>query len=371
MRESGFAGQCHPQFNGVVYHGMSIGNHSGGGSDHDVCNVYYGRDFPVTSGINSGEAITHASDSFVGDVYQFSAGAVPFEMAVGGDLNDHDHSDDTSGDAGLDGPRIGTLGDDLELESRLTFVGADGSNVEVLIIDIADEGDAVGPGGCFLPLSPLKPGIDYTLIKADDDPGDFSFADYTCVCFTRGTMIRMANGLEQPIEDIVEGDLVLTRDNGAQPVRWIGARTVPAFGHLAPVVIAKDALGNHGDLIVSQQHRLLLADWRAEVMLGSREVLVRSRDLTNGDTIYRREGGVVEYFHILFDTHEIVYAEGIPSESLHINANTLDSMAEESRAEIIELFPKIESEPQVSAVASRMSLRSYEASALLKQVGFR
>jgi len=105
-------------------------------------------------------------------------------------------------------------------------------------------------------------------------------------------------------------------------------------------------------------------------MLGSHEVLVKAKDLINGDTIYRREGGVVEYFHILFDSHEIIYAEGIPSESLHINAATLDGLAADSRAEIIELFPEIASHPQVSAVASRMSLRSYEASALLKQVGF-
>ena len=74
------------------------------------------------------------------------------------------------------------------------------------------------------------------------------------------------------------------------------------------------------------------------------------KDLVNGDTIYIRQGGVVEYFHILFDSHEIIFAEGIPSESLHINQSTLDSLGEESRAEIIELFPELTTNPQVSAV---------------------
>ena len=360
---------------------MSDEHHSVGFSDHNVCDVYQSEDFAVMMGVNAGEGITNASASSVGDVYRFSHDAQASDLVVREDGQDHDHDhthndpsafeDNVSGQSVGSGSEIGVLGDGLELESRLTFMGSDGSQVEVLIINNTDEGAADASGEYFLPLSPLKSGMDYTLIKADEDPGSFSYSDYNCVCFSRGTMIRLANGREVPIEDIEPGDLVLTRDNGAQPVRWIGSRTVPAYGHLAPIVITADALGNKADLIVSPQHRMLLADWRAEVMLGCREVLVKARDLVNGDTIFRRQGGVVEYFHILFDTHEIIYAEGIPSESLHINETTLDSLAEESRAEIIELFPQIEHEPQVSAVASRMSLRSYEASALLKQVGFR
>ncbi|NOX41265.1 MAG: Hint domain-containing protein [Alphaproteobacteria bacterium] len=346
---------------------MSDGFHSDGildrSGDHQICDAYLRSDFIVTSGLNLGDNLGDAGQSSVGDSYLFSPDAASHDLAVG-PSNDPSEAE------------LGTLGDGFQLESRLTFFGSDGSKVDVLTLsgpdaDESDDDIDHATPGYFLPVSPLKPGVEYTLIKADDDPGDFSFSDYTCVCFTRGTMIRMSDGTERAIELIGEGDSILTRDNGAQAVRWIGSRTTPAYGHLAPIVITKDALGNHADLIVSQQHRILLADWRAEVMMGSHEVLVKARDLTNGDTIYRREGGVVEYFHILFDTHEIIYAEGIPSESLHINATTLDSMAEESRAEIIELFPNIQSQPQVSAVASRMSLRSYEASALLKQVGFR
>ncbi len=369
-------GLCHPQYAMMVVHGMSGGSHSGGFSDHEICNVFCGSDFVVTSGVNAGDGVTNASDSFVGDIYVFSASPTPYDLVVhdsgsGSGNSAGEFEDNVNGQSVGSGSEIGKLGDGLELESRLTFMGSDGSTVEVLIINNTDIGPTDWSGEYFLPLDPLKPGVEYTLIKADIDPGSFRYSDYGCVCFARGTMIRMASGGEKPIETIVEGDIVLTRDNGAQKVRWIGGRTVTAYGHLAPVVISKDALGNHDDLIVSQQHRMLLSDWRAEVMLGSQEVLVKARDLINGDTIYRRQGGVVEYFHILFDTHEIIYAEGIPSESLHINRTTLDSLADESRAEIIELFPEIVTEPQVSAVASRMSLRSYEASALLKQVGFR
>ena len=349
---------------------------NGGPTDHQVCNVYASADFRVTSGVNQGDGITNASNSSVGDTYVFASGATAHDLLVqdAGDGSGNSalsFEDNVGGQTVAPGSEIGGVGDGLELESRLTFMGSDGSKVEVLIINNTDEGSTDWSGEYFLPLSPLKPGIEYTLIDANVDPGSFSYSDYTCVCFTRGTAIRMADGTERMIEDIQEGDRVLTKDNGAQAVRWIGGRTAPAYGHLAPIVISQNALGNHDDLIVSPQHRMLLSDWRAEVMLGSHEVLVKAKDLINGETIYRREGGVVEYFHILFDSHEIVFAEGIPSESLHINKTTLDSLADESRAEIIELFPELSTQPQVSAVASRMSLRSYEASALLKQVGFR
>ncbi len=340
-------------------------HHAGGDDDLQICNVYGREALVVQTGVNAGETVAGAGDSFPGDTYVFSSDAQAGDLLVPekGDAGTHDQTHDLGPDSEAG---IGVLGRDVNLDSRLTFMGEDGRTVEVLML--AGEGDQPG---WFLPLTPLVPDMEYTLIKADEDPGSFSYSDYTCVCFARGTLIRMADGSEKPVETLVEGDMVQTRDNGPQPVRWVGGRVAPAHGHLAPIVITSGALGNHSDLIVSPQHRLLIADWRAEVMLGSHEVLVKARDLVNDDTIYRREGGVVEYFHILFDNHEIIYSEGIPSESLHINRTTLDSLAEESRAEIIELFPEIEERPQVSAVASRMSLKSYEAVALLRQVGFR
>jgi len=345
-------------------------------SDLEICNVFTGSDFMVTSGLNAGDEITNAGNSSAGDVYVFSGSATPLDMVVNDDGAGNQNSADPFQDSVPDqsdgsGTQIGTLGQGLELDSRLTFVGTDGSPVDVLIVNNTDVGSYDWSGEYFLPMSPLTPGMDYTLVKADMDPGEFHYSDYKCVCFARGTMIRMADGSEKRIEYLGEGDLVETQDNGAQAVRWVGGRTARAYGHLAPVVISKGALGNHSDLIVSQQHRMLLSDWRAEVMLGSHEVLVKAKDLVNSDAIFIRQGGVVEYFHILFDTHEIIFAEGIATESLHINQSTLDSLAYESRAEIIELFPELETRPQISAVASRMSLKSYEAAALLKQVGYR
>jgi len=326
-------------------------------SERQICSLYQSGDFMVVSGINAGEPVAGAGESALGDIYMFSPGATPRELPLA--------------ELGFGGGESGRSGSGLVPESRLTFVGGDGATVEVLIIDDARARAAGTPALHLLPIAPLVPGVEYTLVRAEAEPGRFSYGEYAGLCLARGTMIRMADGRARAVEALEEGDLVLTRDSGPQPVRWAGGRTVRAHGHLAPVVITKGALNNTDDLIVSQQHRMLLSDWRAEVMLGSHEVLVRARDLVNGETIHLRPGGMVEYFHILLDSHEIIYAEDIPSESLHMDSASLAGMEAGNRAEIVELFPEIESCEQVPAVSSRMSLKSCQAEALLKQVGFR
>ncbi|MEM9061765.1 MAG: Hint domain-containing protein [Pseudomonadota bacterium] len=182
-------------------------------------------------------------------------------------------------------------------------------------------------------------------------------------CFTRGTMIMTPNG-EVAIEDLSEGDLVMTRDRGAQQVRWIGSQTVAAEGKLAPVMIREGALGNDRDLLVSPLHRMLIEDWRAELMFGETEVLAAAKHLINGDTIHVQEGGDVEYFHMLFDSHEIVTANGAASESFHPGEQGIGWMAEEVREEIFEIFPQLRVEIEGYGPAARTSLKAYEVRAL-------
>lgn len=43
--------------------------------------------------------------------------------------------------------------------------------------------------------------------------------EVTVICFAAGTMIRTARG-ERPVEKLRVGDLVVTRDNGLQPLAW-------------------------------------------------------------------------------------------------------------------------------------------------------
>lgn len=103
------------------------------------------------------------------------------------------------------------------------------------------------------------------------------------VCFARGTRIRTMNG-ETPIEELRIGDLVMTQDNGLQPIRWIASRTVPGHSAMAPVRFEPGAIGNRRPLVLSPQHRVLIADWKAELFFGEPEVLTAAVHLVNGTT---------------------------------------------------------------------------------------
>ena len=134
-------------------------------------------------------------------------------------------------------------------------------------------------------------------------------------CFTPGTLILTPDG-EARVEDLRAGDLVLTRDRGAQPVRWVGAETVAGTGPTAPVLIRAGTFGNRRDLLVSPQHRMLVRGWRAELFAGQPEVMVAAVHLVNGRTVARAPRAEVTYVHFMCDRHEIVFAEGAETESL-------------------------------------------------------
>ncbi|MEM7271228.1 MAG: Hint domain-containing protein, partial [Pseudomonadota bacterium] len=115
-------------------------------------------------------------------------------------------------------------------------------------------------------------------------------------------------------------------------------------------------------LKVSQQHRMLLSDWRAEIMFGEAEVLAPAKHLINNDRIYIAEQDEVTYHHILFDAHEIVYANGAASESFHPGDAALNALDKAARDEVLVLFPELAEAPPPMA---RTVLKSYETAALV------
>ncbi|MEL6168913.1 MAG: Hint domain-containing protein [Pseudomonadota bacterium] len=194
---------------------------------------------------------------------------------------------------------------------------------------------------------------------------DTAFVTLTTIpCFTAGTRLSTPDG-PCPVERLRPGDLVLTRDDGPQPVRWIGQRRVRARGDLAPIRIHAGALGGHGRLLVSPQHRVMVQGYRAALLFGEDEVLVAAKDLLDGRSIERVEGGWVEYVHVLFDRHQIVVSEGLETESFLPGSQTSALFDEDIIAEICAIFPELD--PKTGAgysPAARRTLRSYEAGLL-------
>jgi hypothetical protein len=162
-------------------------------------------------------------------------------------------------------------------------------------------------------------------------------------CFTEGTRIAVPGG-EVPVETLTPGDLVETLDHGPQPLRWIGRAKVRGVGALAPVRFATGALGNVRPLYLSPQHRVLQRGWRADLHFGSPEVLAAALHLVNGHDATRAPCRDVVYFHLLFDRHEILCAEGAAVESLLPSAEAIErdpALAAEIRA----VFPELMARP--------------------------
>jgi Ca2+-binding RTX toxin-like protein len=218
---------------------------------------------------------------------------------------------------------------------------------------------------------PSRESGNFTYTNADGDlvTVNFSEIENVIVCFTRGTMIVTDKG-EKAIEDLVSGDKVLTKDNGLQELRWIGSRTVPAKDSFAPIMIKAGAMANDRDLLVSPQHRMVVEGWKSELLFGEREVLAAAKHLVNGDTIFAQEGGMVEYFHMLFDTHEIVFANGAASESFHPGEVGISALTNDAREEIFALFPELRENSDAYGPAARTSLKAHEAKVLAKNPDF-
>ncbi len=211
-------------------------------------------------------------------------------------------------------------------------------------------------------------------VNAVDSAGDILENDTgfvivsTIPCFVAGTMILTPDG-EVPVERLVPGDLVMTHDDGPQPLRWVGQRTVDASGDLAPILIRASTFGDHRTLMVSPQHRVLVRDSLAAILFGEDEVLVAARDLINDQSVRRVEGGTVDYVHLLFDRHQVIWSEGLATESFLPGPQTTNLFEQAVVAEIAAIFPGLD--PTTGAgysPAARRTLRRFEAEVLFAQV---
>ena len=195
-----------------------------------------------------------------------------------------------------------------------------------------------------------------------DDGTILNFSEIeNIICFTPRTRIATPNGLVA-IEDLSVGDMVVTRDHGLQPIRWIEGRTVPAVDRFAPVRIRKNVLaGQDRDLIVSPQHRVLFQGYRAELLFGESEVLVSAKHLVDGMDVTQDEADMVTYVHMLFDQHEVIYAEGAATESFHPGDIGFSAVSDQAREELFAIFPELRSDPRCYGNTARRCLKSHEA----------
>lgn len=207
----------------------------------------------------------------------------------------------------------------------------------------------------FTSEQPIDPTVTYNVSydvpplfgTSPDSVPEVSFSNL--ICFTNGTLIETDRG-SVAVDDLVVGERVVTLDHGCQPIRWIGRRKLSQSElreapELLPIRIRANCLARGvpaNDICVSPQHRMLVRSDIAERMFGTGEVLVAAKHLLKlrGVAVARGKREV-EYFHILFDHHEIIFANGAPAESLYVGPVSMRSLDPSARTEILKLFPEL------------------------------
>jgi len=333
---------------------------------HHSAQVFRAADLIVAAGVNLGDGLDAWDEACPGDVYRLGADSAPLGLVLAreGGATGAREGDGAHRMPVAPGSPIGRPGETVLLRRRFSLMTAEGDGVELLGLE-HEAGDGTVMA-YLLPLSPLAPGTGYTLLRIEENPEPARLSDLVCVSLGRGTRITLPDGRQRPIEDLVPGDPVLTRDHGPQPVRWIGRATLRAQGAFAPVVIPAGALGNAGDLIVSQHHRIFLYQRHRHPLLPTAEVLVQAKHLADGTRIFVRAGGFTDYFSLVFDRHEIVYAEGIPTESLLVNEATLAHLPEALAEEVRARFPGLNQNQHFGTEAGRQLLDALGRDRLLE-----
>ena len=211
-----------------------------------------------------------------------------------------------------------------------------------------------------------------TYFDQNGDPtGTLTFTNIENVipCFTPGTLIATPTG-ERRVEDLAVGDRVITRDNGIQEIRWVGHREMTgaeleAAPQFKPVLIRQGALGKglpERDMLVSPQHRVLMSGEKTALYFDESEVLVAAKHLTDMEGIDVVDVSATTYIHVMFEQHEVILSDGAWTESFQPGDMTLGAMGDAQRAEIIALFPELETAEGVEAyTAARRSLKKHEA----------
>lgn len=194
--------------------------------------------------------------------------------------------------------------------------------------------------------------------------------DYETICFAQDSQIATVSG-ERSVQTLSEGDRVITRDNGLQEIAWIGHKTLDsaaltAAPHLQPILIKAGSLGHNQperDLMVSPNHRMLIANDANALLFDERETLVAAKHLVGKPGVERAAVSSVSYYHILFENHEVVLGNGAWSESFQPGDYSVTTLTEEQRKEIFTLFPELEIEGALKEfAAARRSLDKKEAS---------
>ncbi|MGI3186312.1 Hint domain-containing protein [Nioella aestuarii] len=292
-------------------------------------------------------------------------------------FDDNDNNQRLDGAQSIDGATYSD-GTRIEGEYRIVVMDSDGNTYDIVAVNIVNSSPAyatieglafVGPPQGWPPV-----GEPLTVVQTAEGPGSsgqpvIDVSDLVVPCFTPGTRIDTPDG-PVAVEALEVGDMVLTMDRGEQPIRWIGSvnltpNQLALSPSLRPILLRAKAFGPNQpdrDMLLSPQHRVLLSGAQVTLLFGEPEMLIAARDLVNDSTITSAppQDGVT-YIHFMFDQHEIVRADGIWAESFRPGPMTMPALCEDSRQELLQLFPCLALDGSGPLQPVRPLLKQWEA----------
>lgn len=337
-----------------------------GGSGNDTLSGGDGNDSiiggPGDDSIDGGTQADTLIGSFGNDTIRGGDGDDVISGGSGNDTFIYDSGDGVDMIVDFNSGNTGTLDDGDSTNNDFIDLSAYYDHISELYADQADDGvlnqsnalDSRGNSVDYADNAQFGAGaLRFTTASADES--SFTRENTGVVCFIAGTMIRTPRG-PVPIEHLRAGDYVNTMDNGPQPVVWVGRRDL-TFAELAdnpklrPIHIAPDVTGGQGALIVSPQHGILLKTCDGDQRLVRATHLAR---MDGGKARVMQGCRAVSYLHLMFEAHQIIFANGAPAESFYPGPNAFAALPQAARREVMTLFP---------ALDPCMTQRSYGATA--------
>ena len=124
-----------------------------------------------------------------------------------------------------------------------------------------------------------------------------------------GSIIMTLDG-ETPVEQLVPGDRIITRDTGMATIKEIRVKDITCD----MVSIMAGSLGHtrpERDVTLPAGQRVLIRDWRAEALTGQKQALIPARELVDGEFVRLHEAASVTLYEIVLERAQVIYADGL------------------------------------------------------------
>jgi len=287
-----------------------------------------------------GNGVINNSSTPDGTILQYSPGsAQSITINDTGGSTEIFEDDDPANHVITDGGTLIANGQTVEAESciylRALDANGDPTGPEICVTVFSQGGNVSDVWGLTSDTA-LISGTSYVKVGGDN-LGTASY-DTFVTCFASGTLIETPSG-NRRIENLSAGDLVNTRDEGAQPIRWAGNRRVLGQGSFAPIRFEAGVLGNSETLWVTPEHRMVITHPMAELLFGTTTVMVAAKFLVGLNGIAQENTAEITYHHLLFDTHQVIRSAGCWSESFFLSSNAMAGLNLAAQREMQSLFP--------------------------------